>query len=92
MEVRVSEQSRMCAGAALGAIAGAVAAYLFFTESGRVVRDRIEPAIDDLTNEFQKFRGTIEKVGAMANDGLRALEEFQAARAQPHFPDSGLSH
>ena len=88
----MSEQYRICAGATLGALVGAAVAYLFFTDDGRVVRDRIEPAIDEAMAEFQKFRGTIEKIGSMANEGIRALNEFQMARAQPPYPDTGMSH
>jgi gas vesicle protein len=78
-------------GAALGALAGAAAAYLFFTERGRVLRERIEPAVDDARREFERFRGTIEKVGDLANDGMRVLNEFSAARAQS-YPTSTTSH
>lgn len=81
------------AGAAVGALVGAAAAYLFFTEEGRQVRDRIEPAIDDLRNEFARFQKTIGKVGDMANEGLRVLDEFNAARAQSQYSTgSDTSH
>jgi len=71
-------------------LVGAAVAYLFFTDHGRGVRDSLEPTVDDLMGEFQRFRRTIEKVGEMANDGLRAFHEFQSARAQ--YPDGGISH
>jgi hypothetical protein len=45
----------------------------------------MEPAVDDLVREFQKFRRTLEKVGGMANEGVRAFQEFQQARAQSSF-------
>ena len=86
----MNEQAKVCAGAMVGAVVGAAAAYLFFTDRGQAMRDRIEPAVDDLMREFHKFRRTIEKVGDMANDGLRAFQEFQQARTQ--FPDTGISH
>jgi hypothetical protein len=70
----------------VGALVGATAAYLFFTDKGRGLRDRMEPAVDDLMREFHKFRRTLEKVGDMANDGLRAFNEFQQARSQTQFP------
>ena len=79
------------AGAMVGALIGAAASYLFFTDAGRGVRDRIEPAVDDLRHEFARFQKTIEKVGEMANEGLRVVNEFNAARAQS-LPDSGTSH
>lgn len=81
----MSEKSRVMTGAVIGALAGAAVSYLFFTERGRFVRDRIEPAIDDVMREFMRFRGTLEKVGGMAHEGLRALNEFQSAREQT-FP------
>jgi hypothetical protein len=56
------------------------------------VRERLEPAVDDLRREFGRFQKTIEKLGAMANDGLRVVHEFNAARAQSSFPGSGTSH
>jgi gas vesicle protein len=89
---RVSEQSQVIAGAMVGALVGAAVGYLFFTERGRVLRDRIEPAVDDMKREFTRFQKTIEKIGEMANDGVRVVNEFNAARAQTQFPSTGMSH
>jgi gas vesicle protein len=77
--------------AVCGAIIGAAAGYLFFTPQGRALRDRIEPAVDELKREFARFQGTIEKVGLLANDGMRVVSEFNQARAQS-FPSSSTSH
>jgi len=74
----------------LGAVVGAAASYLFFTGRGRELRDRIQPAIDDLQREFGRFQGTIEQVGRMAGEGARVVQEFSSARSQ--FPGSGTSH
>jgi gas vesicle protein len=87
----VTDRTAICSGAMVGALVGAAATYLFFTEAGRSTRDRLEPAIDDLMREFQKFRRTLEKVGDMANDGMRAFNEFQQAR-QTQFPGGRTSH
>lgn len=87
-EDRVTERRAIYTGAMVGALVGAATTYLFFTDTGRSVRDRMEPAVDDLLGEFQKFRRTLEKVGDMANDGLRAFNEFQQARGQSQFPPS----
>ena len=84
---RVNDQSRMVCGAALGAVCGAVAAYLFFTERGRGVRERLEPAIDDFRREFTRFQSTIAKVGDLANEGMRAMADFKASHSQ--YPSSG---
>jgi gas vesicle protein len=89
----VTERNAIAVGAAVGALVGGAAAYLFFTERGRYLRERMEPAMDDLMGEFHRFRRTLEKVGDMANDGLRAFNEFQQARAQTQFPSGpGTSH
>jgi gas vesicle protein len=88
----VSEQSRVVTGAVIGALAGAAASYLFFTEHGRVLRDRFEPAVDELRREFARFQSTVEKLGGMANEGIRAYQEFNAARMQPSFGSDRTSH
>ena len=88
----MSEQSRLMTGAMIGALAGVAASYLFFTERGRVLRDRMEPAVDDIRREFGRFQKTVEKVGMMANEGIRVVSEFNAARAQPHFGSDRTSH
>jgi gas vesicle protein len=92
MEGGVNESRVVITGALAGALIGAAAGYLFFTNAGRSVRSRIEPAVEDLRREFGRFQKTIEKVGEMANDGLRVVNEFNAARSQSSFPDPGTSH
>jgi gas vesicle protein len=87
----VSTQSQVTVCALCGAVIGAAAGYLFFTPGGRALRERIEPAIDDLKRDFVRFQGTIEKVGDLANDGLRMVNEFQTARARA-VPSSSTSH
>ena len=86
----MSEQSRMVMGAAFGALCGAALAYLFFTDRGRSVRDRLEPALDGLRGEFVRFQKALEKVGDLANDGLRVVEEFKTARGR--YPSDITSH
>lgn len=87
----MSEQTRICAGASVGALIGAAVAYLFFTDGGRIVRSRLEPIVDELPRKFDKFRRAIETVWVMASDGFRALEEFQNARAGHHFSNGGTA-
>ena len=89
---RVSEQSRILGMALVGALVGAAVGVVFFTERGRMLRERMEPAVDDLRREFQRFQGTIQKLGDMANEGMRVVNEFQAARAQSSFPQNRTSH
>jgi gas vesicle protein len=79
-------------GAMIGALAGVAASYLFFTERGRSLRERMEPAVDDLRREFARFQKTAEKIGVMANEGMRVVNEFNAARGQSHFSSDRTSH
>jgi gas vesicle protein len=88
---RVNERSVVTMGAMVGALVGAAAGFLFFTDRGRVLRDRMEPAVDDLRQEFTRFQRTVEKVGHMANEGMRVVNEFNAARAA-NFPSGSTSH
>jgi gas vesicle protein len=79
-------------GTVIGAILGCAATYLFFTERGTSWRARIEPAVDDLRREFGRFQKTVEKLGVMANEGMRVVNEFNAARAQSPFSSDRTSH
>jgi gas vesicle protein len=90
-EARVNHSRVVIAGAVVGALIGAAATYLFYTDAGKHLRERLEPAVDDLRREFGRFQKTIEKLGEMANDGLRVVNEFNAAR-QSSFPGSDTSH
>ena len=88
----MNEQSRVMASAIVGALVGAAVGYLFFTDRGRTFPDRMEPAMDDLRHEFGRFQRTIEKVGEMASEGMRVVQEFNNARSQSQFPTGGTSH
>jgi len=88
----VNERTAVTVGALIGALIGGAASYLFFTDRGRQLRDRLEPAVADLQREFVRFQGTLQQVGRMANEGMRVVEEFNAARVHSQFPNDGTSH
>lgn len=88
----MNERTAVTAGALLGALVGGLASYLFFTERGREMRGRLGPALEDLQHEFARFQGTIEQVGRVANEGLRAFQEFNQARLHSQFPGDGTAH
>ena len=89
----MNESRAITLGAIVGAAVGAAASYLFFTERGRQVRERFEPAVEELRTEFARFQKTVERLGEMANDGIRAVNEFNAARAQSSaFRSTPTSH
>jgi gas vesicle protein len=91
-EGRVNQSRVVIAGAVVGGLIGIAATYLFFTDAGKHVRERLEPAVDDLRREFVRFQKTVEKLGEMANDGIRVVNEFNAARSQSSFRESPTSH
>jgi gas vesicle protein len=67
--------SRATAATLVGAVIGGVAGYLFFTDHGRALRRRIEPALDDIAREFNSFRSTVQKASGMASEGWKMLNE-----------------
>ena len=88
----MSDSRIIATGVIVGGLVGAAAGYLFFTRSGKQMRDRLEPAVEDLRREFGRFQKTVEKLGVMANDGLRVVNEFNAARAQSSYSGPRTSH
>ena len=81
----VNEQVCVCVGATIGAVAGAAMAYLFLTERGRVLRDRVEPALDDANREVMRWQRAIEAVGGLADEGRRVVHQFNEARGVATF-------
>jgi hypothetical protein len=45
------------------------------TESGRRVRDQIEPKLDDVMSELTRVRGTVQKARGVASEGRRSLND-----------------
>jgi gas vesicle protein len=80
------------ASAIVGALAGAVVGYLFLTERGKAMRDRFEPSMDDLRREFGKFQHTLERMGEMATEGIRAVQGLQSPRSQARRSTEPMSH
>jgi len=76
----------------MGALIGAAAGYLFFTERGKTLLSGMEPLVDDLKREFTRFQQTAEKLGDMANQGMRVYQEFNTARMQSGFGSDRTSH
>jgi len=71
----VDERSRVLMATCIGAVAGGVWGWLYMTESGRRVRDQIEPKLDDFLHEIHRVRGTVEKARNVANEGWRSLKD-----------------
>jgi hypothetical protein len=74
-EARVTEKTQACVVSCLGAAIGAAAAYILFTDHGRHLRTRLEPALDDFARELNHFRGTVTKAAGVAGEGWKLLNE-----------------
>lgn len=75
----MDERSRVLMATVLGAVVGGVWGWLYMTESGRRVRDQIEPRLDDFMNELGRVRGTVEKARSAAHEGWRSLNDMAGA-------------
>lgn len=70
-----------------GAVIGAMAGYLFFTDRGRELRRQIEPALDDLARELNNFRGTVQRASNVASEGWKLLNDaLGEAPRQARYP------
>jgi hypothetical protein len=58
-----------------GAVIGGLAGYFLFTEQGRALRRRVDPALDDFARELNSFRVTVGKAAEAANEGWKLLNE-----------------
>ena len=78
----MDERSRVLMTTVLGAVIGGVYGWLYMTESGRRVRDQIEPKLDDFVRELTRVRGTVEKARSAANEGWRSLNDMAGGQSR----------
>jgi hypothetical protein len=69
----------------VGAVVGGVASYLFFTERGRVMRQQLEPMLDDLGSELSRFRGTMVRAAGAASEGWKLLNEAMESGSSARY-------
>lgn len=82
------DNSRAVAATIVGAIVGALAGYLFFSDRGRTLRRQLEPTLDELAREITQLRGTVNKAADVASEGWKLLNEAVGERATqpPRYP------
>jgi gas vesicle protein len=71
----VDDRGRVLGATLLGAAIGGLAGYLFLTESGRTLRQELEPKLDNVLAEIRRLRVAILKVKEAAREGQQSLNE-----------------
>lgn len=66
----------------VGAVIGGMAGYFLFTERGRALRRQLEPALEDLMQELNSFRGTLQRATGVASEGWKLLNDALGEPAQ----------
>jgi len=86
-EAVVDDRSRAIAAAVVGAVAGGIGGYMLFTERGRELRKRLEPALEDFAQELVQLRGTVNRAVGVASQGWHVLNEALGERGSSNaFP------
>lgn len=73
----MDDRARVVTSAVLGALVGSVVGYLFLTEDGRRLRERLEPGVDDVLGELRRLGEAAESAKAAAGEGLLSLQAFR---------------
>ena len=77
----MEDRARVLMSACLGALVGGVAGYLFLTDEGRRLRERLEPGMDDLLREMRHLRSAAEKARMAAAEGVMTFSELRRSVA-----------
>ena len=75
-----------------GAIVGAIAGYLFFTDDGRAFRRRLEVSLEDANRELSNVRHTVVEAAAVASDGRQLLNEVMSDGVRQPMRYPGARH
>ena len=74
----MDDRSRVILAGLAGAVLGGMIGYLYWTESGSRVRERIDPLLDDVTSELRRVRGTVDRARDAAAEGRRTFDDIFA--------------
>ena len=71
----MQEQNNLWTSVTLMALVGGVITALLYTDRGRQSLRRMENALDDFGRSLQQLRGTIQKAGVVATQGIDVASE-----------------
>lgn len=75
----MDDRSRIFLSACVGALIGGVAGYLFLTEEGQRVRERLEPGMDNMLRELRGLRSAADKARQAFGEGMQTVDELRRA-------------
>ena len=78
----MSDRISILIGALAGAVVGGTAGYLLFTESGRRLRDELEPQVLDLIAELGRTREAAAEAREAIAEGVEAVRGIGATLRQ----------
>lgn len=73
----MSDESRMITGVTVGAVVGAVAAYLVFTQHGRRALDNLDATLENVSAALEKFRRALRRADGIVHDARGAVEDVR---------------
>ena len=71
----MQEQNNVWTSVTLMALVGGVITTLLYTDRGRQSLQRMESALDDFGRSLHQLRGTIQKAGQVATQGIDVASE-----------------
>ena len=78
----MSGYARTAVVTVLGAVAGATAAFLLFTDQGRRLQRQLEAALGNAAEELSGFRGALRNAAVVASEGWNLLHETLGKESQ----------
>lgn len=72
----MDDRTRVVLSAFAGALVGAVAGYLYFTDRGKQLMASWEPKLDHAMREMGHLRETVTKAQAVASEGWRSISQI----------------
>jgi gas vesicle protein len=74
----MDDRSAILMGALVGALAGSAVGYLYFTASGRRMREQFEPRMNEVIAELQRARSAAVRAVDAAGEGWDSVRHMQS--------------